>query len=73
MGLDCIQQKGSLRYRSTVDAALFLQHWIKEAQFAKKKMSALFLDVKGGFNNIDHGELLERLSENDKVPDYLTD
>ena len=73
MGLDCIQQKGSLPYRSTVDAALFLQHWIKEAQFAKKNMSSLFLDVKGGFNNIDHRKLLERLSENDKVPDYLAD
>jgi len=29
--------------------------------------------VKGGFNNIDQRKLLDRLSENDKVPDYLID
>jgi len=41
-GLSCIQQTGSLPHRSTVDAAVSLQHWIKEAQFAKKKVSSLF-------------------------------
>jgi len=72
-GLYCINQTGSLPHRSTVEVAVFLQHWIKEAEFAKKKVSSLFIDVKGGFDNIDHRKLLDSPSENDKVPDYLTD
>ena len=29
--------------------------------------------MKGGFDNIDHRKLIERISANDKVPEYLTD
>ena len=53
-GLYCINQTGSLPHRSTVDTAVSLQHWIKEAQFTKRMVSSLFLDVKGGFDNVDH-------------------
>jgi len=70
-GFYCIQQTGTLPHRSTVDPAVSLQHWIKEAQFAKKQVSSLILDVKGGFDNIYHRKLIERISENDKVPEYL--
>jgi len=72
-GLYCINQIGSLPHRSTVDAVVSVQLWIKEAQFAKNKVSSLFLDVKGGFDKIDHPKLLDRLSGNDKVPYYLID
>jgi len=72
-GLYCINQTGSLLHRSTVDAAISLQHSIKGAQFAKTKVLLLFLDVKGGFDNIDHRKLLDGLSENNKVPDSLID
>lgn len=73
LGLYCIKQTGSLPHWSTVDTAVPLQHWIKEAQFAKKKVSSLFLDVKGGFDNMDHRKLLERLEGALAVPLYLTD
>jgi len=56
-----------------VDAAISLHHWIKEAQFAKKKALSLFLDVKGGFDNVDHRKLVGVLAEAGEVPDYLTD
>ena len=72
-GLYSINQRGSLPDRSTVDTAVSLQHWIREAQFAKKKASSIFLDVKGGFDNVDHRKLMERLEGPVGVPEYLTD
>jgi len=67
----CINQTGSLPQRSTVDAVMFLQHWIKEGQFAKKKVSTIFLDVKGGFDNVDHSKLMGKLESSGKVPAYM--
>jgi len=67
----CINQTGSLPQRSTVDAVMSLQHWIKEAQFAKKKVSTIFLDVKGGFDNVDHSKLMGKLESNGRVPAYV--
>lgn len=46
-GLYSIKQTGSLLKRSTVDTAISLQHGIKESQFTKKKVSSIFLDMKG--------------------------
>ena len=69
--LYCINQTGSLPQCSTVDAIASLQHWIKEAQFAKKKVSTVFLDVKGGFDNVDHHKLIGRLEESSAIPSYL--
>ena len=71
-GLYSINQTGSLPHRSTVDAAVSLQHWIKEAQFARKKASSVFLDLKGGFDNVDYWKLMERLEGPIVVPEYLT-
>ena len=39
----------------------------------KRRPHVLFLDMKDGFNNVDHRKLLERLEENLEVPPYLTD
>lgn len=72
-GLYCINQTGTLPYRSTVNAAVLLQHWIKESQFTKKKISSDCLDVKGGFDNVDYQKLLDRLEGNPKVLLYLND
>jgi len=49
----CINQTGSLPQRSTVHAILSLKHWLRESQFAGKKTSTVFLDVKGGFDNVN--------------------
>jgi len=67
----CINQTGSLPQRSTVDAALSLKHWIREPQFAGKKTSTVFLDVKGGFDNVNHSKPLDLLGTDEKVPRYL--
>jgi len=67
----CINQTGSVPKRSTVDAVMSLQHLIKEAQFAKQKMSTIFLDAKGGFDNIDHSKLMGKLKSNGRVPAYI--
>jgi len=71
-GFYSVNQTGSLPQRSTIDSAILLQHWVKEAQFAKRKMLLLFLDGKGGFDNVDHRKLLGILAETGEVPDYLT-
>ena len=45
-------QCGSLRGRSTADAALVLQHNVESFHRLCYKVSTLFLDVKGGFDNV---------------------
>jgi len=69
----CINQTGNLPQRSTIDAALSLKHWIRESQFAGKKTSTVFLNVKGGFDNVNHSKLLDLLGTDEKVPRYLVD
>src|SRR5205807_4002287 len=71
-GLYCINQTGSLPQRSTTDAVVSLSNWIKEAQFAKQKVSTVFLDVKGGFDNVNHQKLLDILTSEEEVPNYIT-
>jgi len=39
--LYCVNQTGSLPQGSTDNLAILLQHWIKEAQFVKKKASSV--------------------------------
>ena len=65
-GLYCINQTGSLPQRSTTDAVVSLSNWIKEAQFAKQKVSTVFLDVKGGFDNVNHQKLLDILTSEEE-------
>jgi len=46
-------QCGSLPGRSTADAALVLQHNVESFHRLRYKVSTLFLDVKGGFDNVE--------------------
>jgi len=69
-GLYLIRQTGSLLQRVTFDAGISLKHWVQEAQAAGLKASTMFLDIKGGFDNVDHSTLLRRLQTN-SVPDYM--
>ena len=71
-GLYCINQTGSLPQWSTTDAVVSLSNWIKEAQFAKQKVSTVFLEVKGGFDNVNHQKLLDILTSKEEVPNYIT-
>jgi len=69
----CINQTRSLPQRSTVDAALSLKDWIRESHFAGKKTSKVFLDGKGGFDNVNHSKLLDLREADEKVARYLVD
>jgi len=69
--INYVNQTGFLPQRLTVDAVLSLQHWIEEAQFAKRKVSTIFLYVKGGFNNVDHSKLMGKPESNDRIPGYM--
>jgi len=68
----CISQTGSLPRRLMVDVLSYFQHWIKEGQFTKKKVSTLFLNVKHGFYNINYLKSIERLESSENMPKYLT-
>ena len=65
-----IRQTGSLPQRATYDAGLSLRHWVQEAQVAGYKVSTMFPDIKGGFENVDHSILLSRLRSKD-TPEYM--
>ena len=69
----CINQTESLPQRSMVDAAMSLNYWIRESQAVRKKVSSVFLDIKGGFNNVNHNKLLDILSTDQNVPVCLVD
>jgi len=51
----------SLPGRSTADAALVLQHNVECFHHLRYKVSTLFLDVKGGFYNVESPSLLSLL------------
>ena len=57
-----IRQTGSLPQTATFDACILLKHWVKEAQAPSLKASTMFLDIKGGFHNVDHRTLIDRLA-----------
>ena len=65
-----LSSTGSLRQRATFDAGLFLKHWIEEAQASGLKACTIFLDTKGGFDNVDHETLKNRL-ELRVTPTYM--
>jgi len=69
-GLYSIRQTGSRPQRATCDAGISLKHWVQEAQAAGLKASTMFLDIKGGFDNVDHSTLLQRLRSKD-TPEYM--
>jgi len=64
------RQTGSLRQRATFDAGISLRHWVQEAQAACLKARTMFLDIKGGFDKVDHSTLLQRLQTRD-VLEYM--
>ena len=47
--------------RSTADAILVLQHNVESVHRLRYKVSTLFLDVKGGFDNVESPSLLSLL------------
>jgi len=63
-------QCGSLPGRSTADAALILQHNIESYHCLRYKVSTLFLDVKGSFDNVESPSLLSLLHKRGVSP-YL--
>ena len=63
-------QCGSLPGRSTADAALILQHNVESFHRLRYKVSTLFLDVKGGFDNVECPSLLSLLRRKGVSP-YL--
>jgi len=60
----------SLSGRSTADAALVLSHNVESFHRLRYKVSTLFLDVKGGFDNVESPSLLSRLRRKGVSP-YL--
>jgi len=63
-------QCGSLPGRSTADAALVLQHNDESFHRLRYRVSTLFLDVKGGFDNVESPFLLSLLRRKGVSP-YL--
>jgi len=63
-------QCGSLPGRSTAHAALVLQHNVESFHRLRYKVSTLFLDVKGGFDNVESPSLLSLLRRKGVSP-YL--
>jgi len=63
-------QCGSLPARSTADAAIVLQHNVESFHGLRYKVSTIFLDVKGGFDNVEVPSLLSLLRRKGVSP-YL--
>ena len=55
------QQTGSLPGLSTFDATATLAHAVRLLQRLDLKVSSLFLDIKGGFDNVDPSQLTAAL------------
>jgi len=71
VGLLHPHQTGSLSGLSTFDAISTLTHEVRLLQRLGSKVSSLFLDIKGGFDNVDPGQLTSTLRANG-VHKYLT-
>jgi len=69
-GLYSLGQTGSLLQRATFDTGISLRHWVQEAQAAGLQVSTIFLDIKGGFDNVDYSTLLWMLQIKN-VPEYM--
>jgi len=61
VGLLHPHQTGSLPGLSTFDATVILAHEVRLLQRLGSPVSSLFLDIKGGFNNVDPGQLTSAL------------
>ena len=60
-GLLDTHQCGSLAGLSTSDAVTTLTHEVRTLQIAGRKVSTLFLDIKGGFDNVNSSTLCSML------------
>jgi len=63
-------QCGSLAGLSTSDAITTLTHEVRTLQMAGRQVSMLFLDIKGGFDNVNHSTLCSMLKAKGVSP-YL--
>jgi len=63
-------QCGSLPGLSTYDAVLILFNDVRTLQRLRLKVSSLFLDIKGGFDNI-HNSILARILREGGIAPYL--
>ena len=61
IGLLHPHQTGSLPGLSTFDATSTLTHEVRLLQRLGSKVSSLFLDIKGGFDNVNPGQLMSAL------------
>ena len=61
LGLLNPHQCGSLAGLSASDMTYRLSHEVRTLQMAQRKVSTLFLDIKGGFNNVNPATLCHML------------
>jgi hypothetical protein len=54
-------QIGGRRKKSAVDTAMLLTNFVKRNKVRKHKSSVVFLDVKGAFNYVAKGRLLQTM------------
>jgi hypothetical protein len=54
-------QMGGRRKRSAVDTAMLLTNFVKRNKARKQKSSVVFLDVKGAFDHVAKGRLLQTM------------
>jgi Reverse transcriptase (RNA-dependent DNA polymerase) len=64
-------QCGSLPGLSTTDAVVTLLHEVSLFQKARLKATSLFLDIKGGFDNVELPRLITLL-RGKNTPTYIT-
>jgi ribonuclease HI/exonuclease III len=55
-------QMGGRRQRSAMDAVSCLVHDVETAKRNKKTTTALFLDIKGAYDNVSHSALIQTLT-----------
>lgn len=65
-------QIGGRAKKSAIDAALLLQNYIQSCKAAKRKVSTLFVDVKGAFDHVAHQRLLKILLDLKLPPNLIT-
>lgn len=69
-GLFSKHQCGSVPSLSVSDAAITYSHEIRTLQAAKLKVSTLFLDTKGGFDNVNSAILASQFRHHN-TPEYM--
>ena len=65
-------QMGGRKKKSAIDAVFLLKNFIERNKLAKKKTSALFLDVKGAFDHVSKNRLLNIMKDLRMPPPLIT-